>query len=65
MYYVSYGPYQAKAETLKEIRAIAKEVSYRTLYEIEIIHNGEVIEKLVPSINLAGRVTFKRKAGAA
>jgi hypothetical protein len=62
-YFVSYGPIQRTAHTLKDARAIAKAVSRATLYEIKIVQRGDVVETLIPRIAHAGRVTFRtRKA---
>ena len=63
VYFVSYGPIQRTAQTLNDARDIAKTVSRATLYPIQIIARGDVVETLAPKIDKAGRVTFRtRKA---
>jgi type II secretory ATPase GspE/PulE/Tfp pilus assembly ATPase PilB-like protein len=62
-YEMRYGPEYRTASTLKEAREIAKALSRRTIYEITIVANGDVIETLVPRVSKSGRFTFRtRKA---
>jgi len=61
-YFISYGPIQRQATTLKEARGIAREVSRETLYEINIVGNGNVIETFKPRISKSGRVTFRKQS---
>jgi hypothetical protein len=60
-YFISYGPTQRTAHTLKDARAIAKTVSRATLYEIKIVQRGDLVETLVPRIARTGRVTFRTR----
>jgi len=58
-FHVSYGPIHKTANTLKQAREIARSVSKATLYQIEIISRGDVVETLVPKIDHSGRVSFR------
>ncbi len=64
VYWVSYGPYIMKAETLRNARENAREIAKKTLYAIQIVLHGDVIETLVPSISKSGRVSFRTRKGA-
>jgi hypothetical protein len=63
VYWVSYGPCTMKSETLAIARQNARQISKSTLYPIDIVLDGDVIETLVPSVSKSGRVSFRtRKA---
>lgn len=58
-YYLSYGPIQRVVDTLKEARLMARVLARETIYEIKIVHSGDVVESLVPRVTSAGRFTFR------
>lgn len=59
-YFISYGPIQHVVGTLKEARETARTVAKQTIYAIDIIHDGDVLETWKPRISRSGRVTFRR-----
>lgn len=60
-YYISYGPVQVKTQTLKDAREQAKRISRETIFPINIVANGDVVETLVPKCDKSGRISFRTK----
>lgn len=52
-YYMSYGPNHRSAQTLKQARKIAKQMSRQFKYDIEIIHGGDVVGRAKYSVKRA------------
>lgn len=64
MYYVSYGPQHQSTNNLNVAREIAKRVARDTMYEINIVSNGHVLETWKPRISKSGRVSFRHSRAA-
>jgi hypothetical protein len=63
IYHIAYGKKHVQTSTLYLARIEAKRIARETIYPIEIVHNGDVVETWTPTISKTGRVTFKKTKG--
>lgn len=57
-YFISYGQIQTKVFTLTAARREARKIAKNVMYEVSIVHKGDVMETLTPKVLPSGRVVF-------